>query len=112
MAEYDNTNSGVVFPNDRKQKSSHPDFKGQCTIKTPDGELVEYWVSGWEKEGRKGPSRSRKRRRRTLKSAPCRRKQACLAISRLRLRLHQRLLSLNLMTMCPSDFDWSFNDLR
>ena len=55
MAEYDNTNSGVVFPNDRKQKSSHPDFKGQCTIKTPDGELVEYWVNGWEKEGRKGP---------------------------------------------------------
>ena len=55
MADYDNTNSGVVFPNDRKQKSSHPDFKGQCTIKTPDGELVEYWVSGWEKEGRKGP---------------------------------------------------------
>lgn len=55
MAEYDNTNSGALFQNDRKQKSSHPDFKGQCTIKTPDGELVEYWVSGWEKSGRKGP---------------------------------------------------------
>ena len=55
MAEYDNTNSGVVFPNDRKQKSSHPDFKGQCTIKTPDGELLEFWVSGWEKTGRRGP---------------------------------------------------------
>ena len=53
--EYDDTNRGVVFPNDRKVKSSHPDFKGSCTIKTPDGELVEYWVSGWEKEGRSGP---------------------------------------------------------
>lgn len=53
--EYDNTNRGVIFPNDRKQKSSHPDFKGSCTIKTPDGELIEYWVSGWEKEGRNGP---------------------------------------------------------
>ena len=55
MAEYDNTNSGALFQNDRKEKNSHPDFKGQCTIKTPDGELVEYWVSGWEKQGRKGP---------------------------------------------------------
>lgn len=55
MAEYDNTNSGALFQNDRKTKNSHPDFKGQCTIKTPDGELVEFWVSGWEKTGRKGP---------------------------------------------------------
>lgn len=55
MAEYDNTNSGALFQNDRKEKNSHPDFKGQCTIKTPDGELVEYWVSGWEKDGRRGP---------------------------------------------------------
>ena len=55
MAEYDDTNRGVLFPNDRKQKSSHPDFKGNCTVKTPDGELIELWVSGWEKEGRKGP---------------------------------------------------------
>lgn len=53
--EYDNTNRGVLFPNDRKQKSSHPDFKGDATIKTLDGELIEVWVSGWEKEGRKGP---------------------------------------------------------
>jgi hypothetical protein len=55
MAEYDNTNRGVLFPNDRKTKSSHPDFKGNCMVKTPDGELIELWVSGWEKEGRKGP---------------------------------------------------------
>ena len=55
MAEYDNTNSGMLYQNDRKEKNSHPDFKGQCTIKTPDGELIEYWVSGWEKNGKKGP---------------------------------------------------------
>lgn len=53
--QYDNTNRGVLFPNDRKTKNSHPDFTGNCTIKTPDGELIEIWVSGWEKEGRKGP---------------------------------------------------------
>ena len=55
MAEYDNTNSGALFMNDRRTKPSHPNFKGSCTIKTPDGELVEYWVSGWEKSGKKGP---------------------------------------------------------
>lgn len=55
MAEYDNTNSGTLFMNDRRTKPSHPNFKGSCTIKTPDGELVEYWVSGWEKSGKKGP---------------------------------------------------------
>lgn len=55
MAEYDNTNSGALFTNDRRTKPSQPNFKGSCTIKTPDGELVEYWVSGWEKSGKKGP---------------------------------------------------------
>ena len=55
MAEYDNTNSGILSVNDRRTKPTHPNFKGQCTIKTPDGELVEYWVSGWEKSGKRGP---------------------------------------------------------
>lgn len=55
MTEYDNTNSGALFMNDRRTKPSHPNFKGSCTIKTPDGELIEYWVSGWEKSGKKGP---------------------------------------------------------
>ena len=55
MAEYDNTNSGALFVNDRRTKPNHPNFTGSCTIKTPDGELVEYWVSGWEKSGKKGP---------------------------------------------------------
>jgi hypothetical protein len=55
MAEYDNSNSGAIFVNDRRTKPNHPNFKGSCTIRTPDGELVEYWVSGWEKSGKKGP---------------------------------------------------------
>ncbi len=55
MAEYDNTNSGILSVNDRRTKPTHPNFKGQCTIKMPSGELVEYWVSGWEKSGKKGP---------------------------------------------------------
>ena len=55
MTEYDNTNSGILYINDRRTKPTHANFKGSCTIKTPDGELVEYWVSGWEKSGKKGP---------------------------------------------------------
>jgi hypothetical protein len=55
MAEYDNSNSGALFINDRRTKPSHANFKGSCTIKMPNGELVEYWVSGWEKSGKRGP---------------------------------------------------------
>lgn len=48
---YDNDLSGALFKNDRKEKDTHPDYKGQCEI---DG--TEYWISAWlktSKEGRK-----------------------------------------------------------
>ena len=41
--------SGSIFVNDRKEKDSHPDFKGQCLI---DGK--SYWVSGWKKKTGEG----------------------------------------------------------
>jgi hypothetical protein len=43
-------NSGILFKNDRKEKDSHPDRTGTAMI---DG--VEYYVSGWVKNGAKGP---------------------------------------------------------
>jgi hypothetical protein len=43
-------NSGILGLNDRKEKDSHPDHKGSCTING-----VEYWVSGWNKENGYGP---------------------------------------------------------
>jgi hypothetical protein len=48
MAKYDNTNSGAIFKNDRKETESHPDMTG-----TLDVEGTEYRISGWfnEKEG-------------------------------------------------------------
>lgn len=47
--QYDNTNKGVLFLNDRKEKDSHPDRKGSINI---DGK--EYWLSGWDKQTSKG----------------------------------------------------------
>lgn len=52
--EYDNTNRGALFENTRSSHAKAPQWRGQCTIKTPDGELVEYWISCWEQESRKG----------------------------------------------------------
>lgn len=42
---YDNT--GAMFVNDKKEQPNHPDYNGTVTI---DG--VEYWLSGWKKQGR------------------------------------------------------------
>ena len=50
MAYEQKDTSGSLFTNDRKEKETHPDRKGTALI---DG--VEYWVSGWDKEGQKGP---------------------------------------------------------
>lgn len=47
--QYDNTNRGVLFKNDRKTKDSHPDYKGNANL---DGR--DYWVSAWIKKGAKG----------------------------------------------------------
>lgn len=46
---YDNTNKGVLFINDRKQKDTHPDFKGSIDVSG-----VSYWLSGWRKTTSKG----------------------------------------------------------
>ena len=42
-------NSGVLFRNDKKDKETSPDYKGNITV---DG--VEYWLSAWIKEGKNG----------------------------------------------------------
>ena len=47
MPEYDNTNRGSVWVNDKKLSDKHPDLNGSLDV---DG--VEYWVSAWKrKEG-------------------------------------------------------------
>jgi hypothetical protein len=42
-------NSGVLFKNDRKDKPTAPDYKGNITV---DGQ--SYWLSAWIKEGKSG----------------------------------------------------------
>ena len=49
MTEYDNTNRGVLFKNDRKDSDKHPDYKGNINVNG-----VEFWLSAWIKDGAKG----------------------------------------------------------
>lgn len=50
MAEYDNTNRGVLFNNkDKKTQDSHPDYSGSINVGG-----VDYWLSGWVKESKDG----------------------------------------------------------
>jgi uncharacterized protein (DUF736 family) len=38
-----------LFPNDRKEKETHPDFRGNINV---DGK--EYWIKGWKKSSKSG----------------------------------------------------------
>ena len=48
--DYDNRNSGALFINDRKATDRHPDWNGKLNVNGTD-----YWLSGWKKQGQKGP---------------------------------------------------------
>ncbi len=47
--EYDNTNTGALFKNERKVKENQPDYTGSANIGG-----TEYWVSAWVKRSRAG----------------------------------------------------------
>ena len=49
MANYDNTNSGIITRNERRTTDKHPEYTGSLNV-----EGVEYWVSAWVNEGRAG----------------------------------------------------------
>lgn len=49
MSQYDNTNTGALFVNDKRETDRHPNAKGTINV-----EGVEYWVSAWTKTSASG----------------------------------------------------------
>lgn len=49
MEKYDNTNSGAIFKNDRKQKETHPDLGGVLNVEGKD-----YYINAWKKTSKAG----------------------------------------------------------
>lgn len=47
--QYDDTDRGVLFKNDRKGHESQPDYTGKLNVGG-----VEFWLSAWIKTGQKG----------------------------------------------------------
>ena len=48
MAEYDNTNRGVLFKG-KKEEENHPDYEGSINVGG-----VEYWLNAWLKTSKNG----------------------------------------------------------
>jgi hypothetical protein len=49
MTDFDNTNRGALFKNNRREKDTHPEYNGSINV---DGH--DYWISAWVKEGKSG----------------------------------------------------------
>lgn len=52
MAEYDNTNTGALFKNNRRTTPTQPEWNGNANI-----EGREFWVNAWVKESKKDGSK-------------------------------------------------------
>ena len=49
MSEYDDSNSGALFKNDKGDNPNRPDYKGSLNVGG-----TEYWISSWLKTSKKG----------------------------------------------------------
>ena len=47
--EFDNTNRGVLFKNDKQGVETRPDYNGKINING-----VEHWLAAWVKTSQKG----------------------------------------------------------
>ena len=49
MSEYDNTNTGALFKNDKGDNHKRPDYKGNLNV---NGQ--EFWISAWLRDKKDG----------------------------------------------------------
>jgi uncharacterized protein (DUF736 family) len=49
MAEYDNTNRGVLFAEAQKESDNHPDYTGKLNVGGK-----EFYLAGWKKKSKAG----------------------------------------------------------
>ena len=49
MSDYDDTNRGALFKNERKEIETHADYNGTINV---GGQ--EYWLNSWLKESKNG----------------------------------------------------------
>lgn len=49
MTQYDNTNSGALFKNERKETEKHADYRGSLNV-----EGTDWWISAWLKTSKNG----------------------------------------------------------
>ena len=50
MTDFDNTNRGSIWKNDKKETEKHPDFTGSLNVNG-----VEFWVSAWKRKADANP---------------------------------------------------------
>jgi hypothetical protein len=48
MSNYDNTNTGALFKNDKQGNENWPDYRGQINVNGED-----FWISAWLKTSKK-----------------------------------------------------------
>ena len=72
MSNYDNTNSGAIWPNKNRKTDKHPTHTGSINV-----EGVEYWINAWVGDKTKNqPSLSFKLNKKEAESKPAPAQQA------------------------------------
>jgi len=54
MPEYDNTNRGVLFRNNKARGDRDPEFQGNAEVDCPHcNRSIPFWISAWVRESKK-----------------------------------------------------------